>query len=200
MNTDDAELRDEHVQVGQLQVAYSSRGIATYRIEVLHRGLSRHRVIKGNNAIIVERKAALLLEEWTQRWRVIQQREAHKQDRQEKKDEAASLTEQAQAELTHLHDLLSDTLAKHQALDWERLKDRSEFSEPGPVMQTTLPLPSIVHLPREPLKTTFFDARLSVFDRLLPGRARRKRDSAAARYEEAHATWRKEVEEAELEH
>ena len=128
------------VRVGELEVHYSARGIASYRIELWHDDLKKHRVIKGNDAAVVQRKANLQIEDWNDKWAAAQERASKQRDRETKraeiearKTEAAERSEEAAAALAGIENLLEHTLAVDDAIDWETLKDRSAFPEGQPV-------------------------------------------------------------------
>jgi restriction system protein len=177
-------------RVGDLEVSYTARGIPTYRLELWHDGLKKHRVIKGNDVSIVQRKANLQAEDWIEKWavaerramfqQVLQNSKAHKEAQKSAADER---TTEAQVELTALDGLLAHTLAVNDAIDWERLKDRTEFSEPSPQRQKVSGKP-----PQEPDQKTF-NAVLGFLDRLFSSRKNRKIKEAEVKYSAARATW-----------
>jgi len=96
-------------RLGQLSVRYSARDIPTYSLELWHDGLKKHRLIRGESESIVELKAKLQIEEWEERWAVVDAREqersrkaAGKQRQEERKALAAERTTDAQQELDRL--------------------------------------------------------------------------------------------------
>jgi restriction system protein len=177
-------------RVGDLEVSYTARGIPTYRLELWHDGLKKHRVIKGNDAAILQRKANLQAADWIEKWAVAERRamfqqvlrnsKAHKEGQ---KTAAAERTSEAQTELTALDGLLAHTLGINDAIDWESLKDRTEFSEPPPERQKVSGKP-----PQEP-DPKAFNPVLGFFDRLFSSRKDRKVKEAQDRYAAARAKW-----------
>src|SRR5262245_36391194 len=104
-------------QISSMEVFYSSRGIPSYRQEIWHRDLKKHRVVKGNDSEIVGRKVALQVQEWDAKWAAIQYRETHKRRQQSKKDNieaqraaAAERSAEASAVLASMEQLLAYTL------------------------------------------------------------------------------------------
>jgi len=165
---------NHNVQVGNLQVSYSKSGVPTYRLELWHRELKKHRVIRGNERRVVERKATLQAGEWNEKWDSLQRREAQKRGQQEKKESAAERTAEAAAALATLDQLLAHTLDIDDAIDWEGLKDHSEFPEPPPA-----PAPKPVPPPKQP--------QLSFLDKLIRSRRERKMAETQQRLEKYQA-------------
>jgi restriction system protein len=149
------------VHVGDLAVQYNARGNPTYVLEVSHPGLRKHRVIRGNEAAIVQRKARIQVEEWTAKWSAQQQREKEKRNQQRQRETADSRTAEAVAELQGLENLLAHTLSIDDAIDWDELKDRSPFPEQLPSAPAKPPRPST-------------DVQLSILDRLIKSRRERR--------------------------
>jgi restriction system protein len=140
--------------VGDLKVHYSARGNPTYLLEISHLGLRKHRVIRGNDAAIVQRKAQLQVEEWTAKWSAQQQQQKEKRNQRRQQETADSRTAEAVAELQGLENILAHTLSIDDAIDWDALKDRSPFPEQ---------LPSAPAKPARPST----DVPLSILDKLI---------------------------------
>ena len=51
-------------EYGELRVTHTARGIAKYEIEVTHKQLYKHQVIKGDDRQIVVRKASMKAAQW----------------------------------------------------------------------------------------------------------------------------------------
>ncbi len=171
----------------------SSRGKVTYRITVEHSGLRSHRVITGNDASIVQRKAYLQAWEWNERWRADQARDAARQEASRKKehvqaqkDWAAQRTEEAGRELEGVESLLAHTLGVDDRIDWDLLLDRSGFAEPAPVREPPVPAPA------EPSRAQF-EPVLGFLDKWFASRRARKLEAAEQSYAGAHAAWQSEV-------
>lgn len=185
-------------KVGELEVAYSSRGNRSYRIELWHPGLSKHRVIKGAESSIVERKARLQAAEWAEKWAAAQAREEKRQHLADKrayidaqKAEAHQRTTEANAALEEADAILSSTLGVNDEVDWEDLKDRTPFGVPQPRLELdTSPRP------QEPSPSDFAPD-LSFLDKLISSRAVKKREASARAFEAATAQWRRLIENRE---
>jgi restriction system protein len=181
-------------RIGGMEVSYTSRGTCTYRLELWHDGLKKHRVIRGNDAAIVERKARLQANDWSEKWATAQDREALRQERTQKKEHqesqralAAERTAEAQAALATLENILAHTLGVNDAIDWENLKDRTDFPERVPKLELESNPP-----PAEP-DPAGYKPDITFLDRLFSSRRERKVADAARRYETARAAWQKQM-------
>ena len=121
---------------------YSARHILSYRIELWHRDL-KHRVITGNRPDDRRTEGTLQANEWNEKWAGIQHQEVQKGQKEKRKDyiegqkvAAAERTAEAAAALASLEQLLAYTLTVNDAIDWERLKVCSDFSEPRPTPES----------------------------------------------------------------
>lgn len=190
-------------RVGDFEVSYSSRGNPTYRLEMWHDDLKKHRVITGNDAKVVQRKAQLQEQDWEEKWAVMLEREARRKERDnkkqyqdERKQTAVERTREALEELNRLEKTLLHTLDVDDTIDWPSLKDISEFPEPPPSRPAPLPAPKAKVPPREPSPNDSpFTAQLSLLDRLVSSRRASKETAARRRYELAHAAWKEDADE-----
>ena len=190
-------------RVGDLEVSYSSRGNATYRLELWHDGLKKHRVIKGSEGSVVQRKAQLQLEDWREKWAVALDRQARQQETADKKrhqDEqrqlAVARTAEAQEEIERLEKTLQHTLQIDDAIDWNSLKDFTKFTEPQPERPTPPREPKLASAPPEPIRSSKqFQAQIGLLDHLIASWKRRKEAEAKQRYKTAHESWERKVSE-----
>ena len=181
-------------RIGDMEVSYMSRGTRTYRLELWHDGLKKHRVIRSNDAAIVERKARLQAHDWAEKWAMTQGREASRQERTQKKEHqesqkalAAERTAEAKAALEALENILAHTLGVSKVIDWESLKDRTDFPEPAPTLEPASKAP-----PAEP-DPKRYKPDITFLDRFLSSRRERKIADAARRYESARLAWQKQM-------
>jgi restriction system protein len=149
-----------------------------YTIEIEHPGLLKHRIIRGHDSAIVERKAELQMAAWDEQWA----RRTARIEKQSKTAEAAARTDEAQQANRELLSLLSHTLRIDDQVDWEALK-RSYNAPAAPPAG-----------PAEPRKEVFA-AKLGLFDHLFTFRKRRKLDESEARFRQALIEWQRDVEE-----
>lgn len=192
------------VQLGEWEVSYSTRGTPTYRLEMWHSELRKHRVLKGNDSSILERKARLQAKEWDERWALAQERENKKREQQRHKDHieaqkasAAQRTDEASAELASLEQILAHTLSVDDSIDWEQLKDSTQFPDPKPAPPPMPGPPAPASAPPEPVPSDpEYQPKLSLFDKLIRSRRERQVSQAAERYQEDRASWESAVEAA----
>src|SRR5208283_1433749 len=98
-------------------VAWGARGTPTYRQEMFHDGLHKHRVIQAPDKNILKNKARVQAEQWNELWR--KQSEAARWRQQahwskdckrlwieSQKEQAADRTTEAQTLLDNLRELL----------------------------------------------------------------------------------------------
>ena len=145
-----------------------------YIIEVEHPGLNKHRVIRGRDRAVVERKAELQCAVWDEQWEARSARQAAQANKESKTAEAAIRTADAQHAIEELNSLLSHTLQVDDVVDWKTLK--RSFSDPGAP-------------PRKPCLENLA-ATVGFLDYLFPSRKRRKIEAARGRYDQALQQWR----------
>src|SRR5438046_2303115 len=110
-------------RIGPLEVSYGARGGATYRVELWHDGLKKHRVIKSAEPEIIHRKVGLQAAEWDDKWSQVTAREqgrlskeGHRSQQEANKRAAVERTSEAQNELARLTSVLRHTLEINDAV------------------------------------------------------------------------------------
>src|SRR5699024_7399592 len=105
-----------------------------HEVEIKHEGLHKYRVIRGADRYVVEQKAQAQVNQWDEMWKKKLAKEAEQaekkkqaQEKEEKKALAVQQTDEAQEKLQELEDTLIYTLDLDDAIDWESLKDNSEY-------------------------------------------------------------------------
>ena len=195
-------------RIGQLLVSYSARGIPSYTIDLWHDGLKKHRLIRCNDESIAKRKAQLQIEEWADRWMVVDSRTkerfhraAGKQQQEERKSQAAEQTAEAQQALEVLSSLLRATLSIDCKLDWESLKDKSPFLEPKPRKPQASKPPTSAPLPREPkpLDSRYLP-KLGLLDKIISSRKDRLFLEKKMLFAADHDDWCTEISNSERTH
>ena len=182
------------VRFSALEETYSARGNPTYRIEIWHDGLKKHRQIKGSELEVVERKAQLQAEEWESKWEEVKAKEAAREAQAEKKALAIERTIEAKANLDKLEQTLEHTLSIDDVIDWEQLKDASPFPEPRPKKPRAIQEPSAPTYPKQPSRgEPRFKANIGLLDRLIGSRCQALEALASARYKKAYDEWLSET-------
>jgi restriction system protein len=156
--------------------------LASYVVELSHDGLHKHRIIKGNDADFVQRKASVQLAEWEEQWArkldvqaKLNQANQRKQAQDQQKQFAVERSREAQEVIENLRNTLLQTLNRNDAIDWERLKDHTPFPQPRPVKPKPPqpPIPSLI--PREPLKPDpRYQPQFGLLDKLFASRREQK--------------------------
>ncbi|WP_374564435.1 restriction endonuclease [Ideonella sp.] len=195
-------------RIGQLNVAYSARGKASFSLELWHDGLKKHRLIKGDDQQIVIRKAELQVAEWAERWQALAARDNDrsqklqgKQHQESQKALALEKSAEAQAELAALSTLLQATLDVDDAIDWETLKDKTPFAEAKPQLRTKPVQPQRRQIPHEPEPGGLrYQPRLSLLDKLFSSRRALRNAEMKAKFDREHAEWAQTRETADREH
>jgi restriction system protein len=190
------------VEVGDFQVLTTARGLSFFQVELAHFGLHKHRIIKGNDLDVVQRKADLQVKQWREQWKnkkagldQAQARDKAKLLKEERKQLALTRTDEAQAVIEGLGATLKHTLQRDDTIDWELLKDTSSFPKPPPVLPPPPLQPAPTTIPREPARDDpQYSPRLGLLDRLVKSRSEAKRVEAAERLERDHKAWLRERE------
>ena len=188
-------------RLGRLEVSYSARGNPTYTLNLWHDGLKKHRLLRGDSQSIVQLKAQLQVEEWQEKWGEVEskrlqrsERALGKQQQEESKSEAADRTTDAQQELQSLSSLLHATLKVDDRVDWDNLKDKTEFSEPKPKPVTIPAEPVLTILPREPQRPdSKYQPSLGFLDKLISSRKARILEECARAFASDIDAWKQDV-------
>ena len=142
-----------------------------WQVEIRHDGLNKYRVIRGNDEHVVLQKAAVQEAAWNAMWQRKLEKEKRVQEKQSKIEEARERSEQASEAIRTIENILKNTLEINDAIDWETLKDNSEFTEPKP--QPPKPLVASGE-PRE----AGYRPDLGLLDTFFPSRKRKKIEDA----------------------
>lgn len=106
------------------------------------------------------------------------------------KDEAAERTSSAQDTLNALSNLLTDTLSVDDRIDWESLKDRSQFSKPSPKAPEKRSPNARAENPERPdPKAGLYQPKIDFLCWFSPGRKAAAVANAKSRYDQALLEW-----------
>ncbi|MBI5213760.1 MAG: restriction endonuclease [Nitrospirae bacterium] len=125
---------NDHLQVGQAQAYWNVSGtrVLKYTVEMFHKGLNEHKLISAPELDMLQNKANLQAQKWTEKWNVIEYRRKLSEKREANVEEANSRTEAAIEALKQIDSLLMHTLSINDAVDWEKLKKKEKYSEKRP--------------------------------------------------------------------
>lgn len=195
-------------RIGQLTVSHNMRGIPSFTLELWHDGLKKHRLIRDGSKEVVRRKAELQIGEWHERWSIVDARQREisektsgKRRQEERKAHAGERTLEAQREFDQLSTLLAFTLTVNDAVDWEKLKDRSVFQEARPVLGKLPAEPQLPALPREPqsIDSAYLPV-LGILDKLISSRREQRVAEKLSIFKSDHHAWSKRVEDIKRTH
>lgn len=189
-------------RIGRLEIAYSPRGLSTYRMEVFHEGLKKHRLIKSSESHIVERKAQLQAAEWDSTWEQVQSRERDRSEKQSQRQQleankqaAAERTIECQQELQNLSRILQHTLGVNDTIEWEELKDLLAYSEPKPLALRLPDKPVPKNKPQQPqIDAALYQPKFGLVDRIFASRREKRMAECRANFDRDLREWTVEVE------
>ena len=156
-----------------------------YYIDVRHDGLHAYRRVSGRDSYVVQQKASAQIAAWNSKWEKIQGRASLLRTKDEKRQEAARRTTEAQEAIQAIDKTLVRHLEISNALDWNLLKSNSVFSKPRPaafVKKNGPPQPS--------LSDTKYRPALSLLDRIISSLRKKKEIAARHAYEADLSAWK----------
>jgi restriction system protein len=168
-----------------------------YQVEIRHEGLHKYRQIRGTDPHVVEQTARAQLEGWEEIWRKKLKDEKLRSERAKaaltkelKKSLAITQTKEAQKALSDIENTLSVAIAKDCKIDWEKIKDFSEFDKEKPTK------PKMKEIPSEPLGTdSKYRPKLTFLDKIFKNSKQKKIDKCLASFKEEHDEWVKTKED-----
>ena len=199
----------------------------SYEREVRHASLKRSRILRGTDPESLRIKAEELLACWDQEWKLRRDREQReslerlvRETRATSPEQKVALAEEktaeADREIRKLENLLSDSIGRDTRIQWETLKDYSEFTKPKPIepvlTQPVLQVPVMPPPPVEPAKPRLPDKPVppdpserpsrddprfkvdpSDIEKLGPEQTERKRKAAESLYVQAALAWNSKI-------
>ena len=177
-----------------------SRDSTTWTMEVRHAGLNKYRVIRGPEQRVVEERASALSAQWDAEWERhcdVEKRRVTRlnvlETRESQKRQAVEQTDAAVSELTSLSSILVDGVSVDCRVNWDSLKDRSQFPERKPSNDRV-----VVRAPSPPDQTAYkYKLRLGLLEFFSKKRKRAAIMSAAKLYEDDQANWSKQAAKVE---
>lgn len=172
----------ENIELGDLRATWSARGdrILRYYIMITHKEMHLQRELSAPELFLLQSKVDALIAAWDEKYIGFQMKTMF----QSGKDSAEAQTAQAEAKLESLRHILSATLRVNDAVDWEALKDRSEYPMPD-----TFPEPYPAYEPTQP--PSYSAPEVGFFDLIL-GRKARILSEAEAAFNDQFECWQKE--------
>jgi restriction system protein len=186
-------------RVGQLEVSYGARGASTYRVELWHDGLKKHRVIKGSEREVVRRKAEMQVAGLDEKWSQSSAREKERRDKEGNRRLAIERTAEAQRKLDRVGAVLHHTLEVNDEIEWEDLKNKSAFPERQPAKPQLPVKPKAQSRPPEPrADEPTYQPKLGLLDKLVASRRERIASDCRTRFQADHRRWQQEIQAVDV--
>ena len=162
-----------------------------YQIEIKHDGLNKYRVIKGTDKYVVEQKARVQLRDWDTMWEKKLALQAEKSTREraasekeQKRELAIQLTNDALEQLSTIENTLKYTLSIDDKINWEDLNDKSKFNKEKPKA------PKSIAIPSEPKDTDeIYRPKLGLLDKVLSSKKNKKVEEVKKLFIQDHEKW-----------
>lgn len=169
---------------------YSSRGVPTYFIEIRHRELNEYKIIRDSSLSVAEYKAQLQMQKWDDAWAKATAKQQRTRSIEDKKQIAIERTQEAKTALGELENILAHTLGIDDTVDWDSLKNFSDFLEPKPRKPAIPDKPSPSPLPKKPQPTdSRYQVELGLVDKIVSSRGDKKKRAATESFEYDLKTW-----------
>ena len=152
-----------------------------YEIEISHDGLNKYRYIRGADKYVVEQKAAMQLAQWDEMWARKEEKRIETERKESKVEHARKITEQARELVEEIKGILAQTLSVHDAIDWELLLNREQFTPKKPQK----PEQNSAYKPRE----SDYDPGKGLLDWVFKKKWERKLQEARRIFETALQDW-----------
>ena len=167
-----------------------------YEAEASLPELGKHRIFTGRNEYDVRDRAAAQQEKWNEMWRKECERKRKASEREERailkekrKEEAQEITIKAERAIGEIENILSHTLSVNDAIDWELLLSREQFTQEKPVKR---------HVPM-PLESEYAPEKEGL-DWIFRKKRERKEQEAKRQFEKALQDWQAAKKRAELDY
>lgn len=193
-----------------ITITYRSEivGIRTFRTkyiaEVTHKGLYDHKLLISDDKSILQNKVNAHVAKLEERWDKIIHKQNIVRTKEELQKEAEYRTQEAISNLKTIENILLHTLNVDDTVDWETLKDKSEFKVPNPEKELTRLLldvqkpsePALKTYLAEPDKNTYVP-KFSFLDNIIKSKKNKKIKVANSLYEQAIADWKRNCTEVD---
>jgi len=175
------------IEIGRLTAKYSADGsrILRYYVDLRLKPLNIHKELSAPELFLVQHKVNALVAQWDDKMAEHQRKSAIWNGR----SGAEQLTVEAAMALERLNSVLRHTLTVNDQIDWETLKDHSQYSG-----KMTFDEPEPHHIRRS--EPHFYAPQISFWDTVF-GRKKHKIKGAADAHNSAMEKWRAAEQDAE---
>jgi len=185
-------MSDSLIEIGKAQAHYnvSYSRILKYSVEMYHKGLNEHKIISAPDVEMLENKANLQAQKWTEKWDIISTKRKNAEEKEVNFEEANERTEEAIKALEEIDNLLLHTLSIDDTVNWDSLKKRSRFPEKSPVKPEKK---NYKEYPNKPNKeATEFVPKFSFLEKLISSKKEKKFKDYENKYSNAISEWQKQ--------
>ncbi|MBU4288340.1 MAG: restriction endonuclease [Proteobacteria bacterium] len=185
-------MSEDQIQTGQTQAYWNVSGthILKYRVEMYHKGLKEHKLISAPEMDMLENKANLQAQKWTEKWENIESKRRINVEKEANLEEANSRTEAAIKSLKQIDSLLAHTLSIDDRVDWESLKKKEKYPEKSPDKPTKKRKKE--YSPKPEKQSAEFTPVLTFFEKLFKSKKERKIQAFENKYSTAISEWEKQ--------
>jgi restriction system protein len=185
-------MSKNQIQTGQAQECWnvSETRVLKYTLEMYHKGLKEHKLISAPELDILENKANLQAQKWTDKWERIELKRRINSEKEANIEEANSRTEAAIKSLTEIDNLLTHTLSIDDRVDWERLKKKEKYPEKSPAKPTQKRKNE--YPPKPEKQSAEFTPVLTFFEKLFKSKKEIKIQEFENKYSTAISEWEKQ--------
>ena len=185
-------MSDSLVQIGTAQVHYnvSYTRILKYSVEMFHQGLNEHKIISAPDIDMLNNKANLQAQKWSEKWNIISAKRKNANEREANLEEANERSEEAIRAIEEIDKLLLHTLSIDDAVNWNSLKKRNRFPEKSPIKPEKK---SYQNHPNKPNKdSSKFVPKFTFWEKIISSKKEKKIQDYERIYVDAISEWEKQ--------
>ena len=177
------------IQVGKAEAHYNVSGtkILKYTVEMYHEGLHEHKLVSAPELDILQNKANLQANKWTEKWERIEKKQKLRDSKEENIEEASLRTEEAINEQIILENLLVHTLSIDDKVNWNDLKRKDKFKKKKPIEPNRGVFKEYPHKPRR--MATEFVPTFTFFEKIFKKKKDLKIQEFENKYRQAVNDW-----------
>jgi restriction system protein len=155
-----------------------------------HKRLNEHKIISAPDFGMLENKAKLQAQKWSEKWDVISTKRKNITEREANLEEANERYEDAKKALEEIDNLLLHTLPIDDTINWDGLKKRNNFPEKSP---TKPEKKSYKEYPNKPQKeSSEFIPIFTFWEKLIGSKREKKIQNFEQKYLSAILEWDKQ--------
>ena len=160
-----------------------------FQIEIVHQGLNKYKIIRGNDMFEVQRKAAAQTATWDEMWEKKTRNKQKTRDRQQNSAQAVEATALAQKNVKALEDLLIHAIHAENTAYRDFLNLKTQFTKAKPQK------PVYLHTPLPPRETDDkYRPQVSHSDYVFVSKLGNRLGNVKKLFQDDYNTWLKEKE------